>query len=926
MKRILLLLATALVLPSPAFAQGKRELQVHLAQANNDSPYAFVRARFNPGELADPWAVRFFDDKGAEVPYFVWDSVTWKTARDGRTDWGNRYALLNHGAGDFVEATEARGKKLDAAKDKLPALAAKLEAQEQAEKKAPDSVCAALYLLKHKVAPLGKERLTLRLYPKPQVEPRHQLVKGPKGDKAPGVAQGGLEFRGLPDKLAVAWKGTELFRSGGFKAGAWNDSASHADAERPFTVETWEGIVTKVTVTGQTRGRKDGTMDWQCCYWLFPEGGFVGLEGFSLSDTTDYLGGPQTLSIWQADGAFTQARGPRWETPWWLHQAGDRGFVATHLFYATPLTIGFGNNPFAVNTEGQGKDPKIDANDNRLSLAWSHRVDDPAISRLMGPIPFKKGGPPPKDLSKPGKWQPKVDWLYRQYAAGVGDKGPAAESALRTVLGAAAGWIDRPVSEEEVATLLVAMMPAIATGHESSEINLLKVVPAILASDKAATREALGRIKDQSARTDFYIGMIREHVKRGGKASEGKKPDDKDGTPREGWTGNACYHAALMPTYIRVLEHFEQPFPRERWNDAVLHFADFTLDLLGGTPTDFDKLDAALQTEWPSRVVPTIPLLLHAYSLKADAKYTRPTKMLFDDLMKLVERNPHGYFPAWTFNPKADKYDTVYDPVSFERGLCAFWWEGQLDLIGRDRASKFVAAQARWLVFSGQLLDSLETDNPTGIRASTHGAHTNVRNQIGVYLYDDFAFYRGLIAALVDWSAASSQVAGEHLPLGTSPYRGLELSNAGSAMLRWALGIRPGSKAVESKVEKLGEKKFRIQIWSRLTSAKAVVKVTGKDLGLKDESEVLTVTLPQPAYREPVEIELTWTADVVAVEVEKVVVIKLAYRVLQPKWTDKSKLELWRRGEQWPEELGVTLYNDAFEWTTRRGRFELRNK
>src|SRR5262245_66596249 len=83
-----------------ASAQGARELPVHLAQAKNDSPYAFVRAKFKPGEVVDPWAVRFFDDKGKEVPYFVWDSISWRVAREGRSDWGKRFALLNHGPGD----------------------------------------------------------------------------------------------------------------------------------------------------------------------------------------------------------------------------------------------------------------------------------------------------------------------------------------------------------------------------------------------------------------------------------------------------------------------------------------------------------------------------------------------------------------------------------------------------------------------------------------------------------------------------------------------------------------------------------------------------------------------------------------------------------------------------------------------------------
>jgi hypothetical protein len=66
-------------------------------------------------------------------------------------------------------------------------------------------------------------------------------------------------------------------------------------------------------------------------------------------------------------------------------------------------------------------------------------------------------------------------------------------------------------------------------------------------------------------------------------------------------------------------------------------------------------------------------------------------------------------------------------------------------MIGAGEAARFVAAQARWFVFSGQLLDTLETDNATAVRASTHGGHTGIRNQIGIYLYDDFAFYRGLL-------------------------------------------------------------------------------------------------------------------------------------------------------------------------------------
>jgi hypothetical protein len=922
-----LLIVGALFIPGTASAQGNPELKVHLAQANNDSPYAFVRAKFKPGEVTDPWAVRFFDDQGKEIPYFVWDSMTWHVAQEGKAEWGKRYALLNHAPGDTPEVTGARSQKLEWATKNLPELGAKLQAQEQAAKKAGDSVCAALYLLRHPVPAFGKERLTLRIYPKRQVEPKQQQWKGPNGEKRLTVDQGALSFQGLPDKLSVAWKGKEIFHSAGFQAGDSADTVSHADPARPFVVETTTGIITKLVITGQTKGRKDSAMDWQCTYWLFPEGGFVALEGFNLGDPAGYVGGPQKLSIWQADGNFTTKQVPLWKTPWWLHQAGDGGFVATHLFYATPLTIGFGNNPFTVNAEGDNKDPKVVAAGNKLSLTWSHRLDDPAIVRLIAPKSLPYPLDPKTKAVKPVPWQPKVDWLYRQYVVGLGEKAPAAEGALRDVLGAAAGWIDRPISEEEAATLLVQMMPRIATSRESSEIGLLKIVPAVLANNPAAINKALAGIKDQSTRTDFYINLIKTHVKLGGKPFEGKKKNDPDGTAREGWTGNACYHAGLMPCFVRVLEHFDLPFPQDKYRNAIVRFADFSLELVGGDPIDFDKANALFKTEWPSRVVPMIPLVLHAHTLKPDAKYAKAAKILFQDLMQLVAQNPHGYWPAWNFQPKADKFDTVYNPVSYERGITAFWSDAMLDVIGRDEAAHFVAAQARWFVFSGQLLDSQETDNATAIRASTHGGHTNLRNQIGLYLYDDFDFYRGLLGDLLAWSAAACQVPGPKDESGTGPYRSLELSNGGSSMLRWALGIKPGSKWLESKVQTFPQKGFRLQAWSRLPLEKPTLKVGAKDVGLKVDGDVLQAQLAGPAFRQPAEFEVTWTANAVALKVSKPAKIRLAYHVLHPEWPAKDKLVLERRG---PEGLvavapGEIVWKDDWvEWQATPGEYELR--
>jgi hypothetical protein len=923
-----IVLAACLLTPGWATAADHRELTVHLAQANNDSPYAFVRAKFNPGEVADPWAVRFFDDKGTEISYFVWDSITWKVAQEGRADWGRRYALVNHAPGDAPEVVEARAQKLKWTRKNLPELGEKLDAQEQAARKAGDSVCAALYLLRHRVAALGKERVTLRIYPERQVEPKHRQWKGEKVDERIAAQQGALEFRNLPDRLGVVWKGKELFRSAGFQAGDWSDTVSHADPARPFALETWEGIITKVSLTAQTKGRRDGSMDWQCSSWLFPEGSYVALEGFSFDDPAGYVGGSQKLTILEAEGDFTERRAPLWETPWWLHQAGDRGFVATHLFYATPLTIGFGNNPFTVNAEGPDKDPKAVLDGKKLVLSWSHRLDDPAIQRLMAPQPLPRpGNPRPAGLAKPLTWRPKVDWLYRQYLAGVGETAETAEGSLRAVLGAAAGWIDRPVSEEDIAALLVAMMPRIANGPETAEIGLLKIVPAVLKDDKAAIRETLRRDRDLVARTDYYIKVIKGHVERGGKPSEGRKKDDADGTPREGWTGNPCYHAALMPCYVRVLEHFELPFRQKEYREAILRYADFSLELLGGNPIDFDKLNTTFQGEWPSRVVPMIPLMLHAYTLKPEEKYSKAAKLLFQDLMRLEERNPHGYYPTWTWTPKADKYDTVYNPVSNERGIAAYWSDGMLDLIGRKEASRFVAGQARWFVFSGQLLDTLEIDNATAIRASTHGGHTNIRNQIGIYLYDDFDFYRGLLGDLVSWSAAACQVPDHPFAPGTDAYRSLELSNGGSSMLRWALDIRPGSKWPESKVERLEKTGFRLRAWNRLPQAKPAVKVAAKEVGLKAEGEALQVQLNGPAFRQPAEFEVTWTEDRVLLKASKPAKIRLAYRVLRPGWPGMDKPVLQRRlpGDRTEVvDRDVVWEDNSVEWQAVPGEYELR--
>jgi hypothetical protein len=127
--------------------------------------------------------------------------------------------------------------------------------------------------------------------------------------------------------------------------------------------------------------------------------------------------------------------------------------------------------------------------------------------------------------------------------------------------------------------------------------------------------------------------------------------------------------------------------------------------------------------------------------------------LLFDDhLMATVEKSPHGYFWAWGHAPrKAELFDPNYNVAACDRGLIDFWSEGQLAVIGKEKAGQFVAAQARYLAFSGQLLDTLETDSMTAVQSNFPGAIPWAIGQVSLLLYDDFAFYRGLVGDAIRW-------------------------------------------------------------------------------------------------------------------------------------------------------------------------------
>src|SRR5262249_27343057 len=151
------------------------------------------------------------------------------------------------------------------------------------------------------------------------------------------------------------------------------------------------------------------------------------------------------------------------------------------------------------------------------------------------------------------------------------------------------------------------------------------------------------------------------------------------------------------------------------------------------------------------------------------------------------------------------------------------------------------------------------------------------------YLYDDFAFYRGLVKELAVWSAASCQVPGigPAEEYGLSAYRNLELSNAGSSMVRWALAIRPGRTWQDTEVERRKDG-FSLLAWNGKLHTKPTVKVAAKEAGLKAEADVLQVQVNEPAFRLPAKFDVSWAADKIAVKVSRPARIRLDYGVLRP--------------------------------------------
>jgi hypothetical protein len=948
-----------------------RTLAVHIVQASGQSNYAFVRANFRPGEVDDPWTVRFFDPRGNEVPYHVWDAVDWQTAREGRADWGKQYPLLQHYPGNDPAVKKARAEKLAWAKRFMPAEAAEMEAIEQAAGKWPRSPCVVLYLLRYRAAPYAKDRLTMKVYAKRQVVP-HLLEFT---NKEANVSVGDLAIKGFPRQPEVLWKGKPLFRYAGFKAGQTESKHPHVQGDYSWTLE--RGIVTKLRVRSKTEGRMGGGMNWDCTYWLLPEGAYVALEGYSLEQTAGYLGGPQQMSILEAATRVEQLTGPTWPRPWHVEKIGGAGFAALHLFTNAPLSVGYDNNPFIVGAD-RHKAPDIEVDDTRLALSWDYQFADRGVFRMLAPdllraLPAKanhappflmkamrsgKVGDLPRDMYSKSRehleeqlkllrWQPNIDWLYRQYAVGVHEVRDKAEQAVAHAVCAAGGWIDRPCEEERLARLIVDVVRewgqvAVAEDNCNVPTWTVHLLVGEITHRPAVVRAALRFAHPESLAKGK---AMLERVKAAG-------IDPRIQKTNECMFGNPGYHSSENPRLELLLGYFGHDKTLPEFRAGLLEWADYILPILAKAPAgpalekgglgggDWNSYREAYMNFWPSRTVLVLPTFLYAHRLTKKDIYKSATVRMMDDLIKQQNANPLGHWNAWSFQPKTGgrDYDTVYIGATVDRGIWDFYTQKQLKMVGEKRMSNLVAGLCRSTLVGHKFADNGETDN-FACEASYHGGHPQTRQHAFLMLQDDFDFYRGLVGDMIRWGAMAPErtdgVAYRWLTH-NRPFIGGGPGSPIVLPLMWALGIYAGERPQQARIlpvsrgdKPLTKGSWRAAIKNALPGDFASLTVTLGSL----EPELIKsnrplsaqalwrVTVLEPTYRAHAKVEVDSSATEEIIRVSHRTQVFFAYPRTHADWSDARRLAVTRDGS--PTPVDVTLRDGGLVFTAERGTYRV---
>ena len=957
---------------APACAQEGdpvRILPVHVVQANAQSNYIFVRANFRPGEIEDPWAARFFNAKGNELAYHVWDSVDWQTASEGRADWGKQYPLLQHYPGNDPKIKRARAEKLAWAKKFLPPEAAEMEALEEAARTSPRSQCVVLYLLHYRVPPHAREKLTMKIYAKASWRPEKFEYTNTVKD----VSRGSLELKGFPLRPEVRWNGKTLFRYAGFEAGQTAGKHHHAQEDLGFTWTLERGLlVYKLHLKSKTAGRKGGGMNWECTYWLFGEGAYVALEGFSLDKADGYFGGPQQMSILETAAPMKDVAGPTWARPWHVGKIGDAGHAAFHLFTNAPLTVGHDNNPFVVGAD-RHKAPELEVDDTRVALSWDYNMGDRGVFRMFAPellkgLPAKanyapgflmsavrtgKLGEIPKDgYSLPRehleeqlkllRWQPKIDWLYRQYAVGVGGNAEKADLAIAQPVCAAGGWIDRPWDEERLAKLIVDVVRQwgeVAVAEDNCNVPTWTVH---LLVGEVTHRPALTRAALKFAHPESLAKgkAMLERVKAAG-------IDPRIQKTNECLFGNPGYHSSENPRMELLLSYFGHDKTVPEFKTGLIEWADYILAIMGKGKDGFDwnSYREAYMNFWPSRTVLVLPTFIYAHRVTKKDIYKEATVRMMEDLFKHQNAGPLGHWNAWAFQPKTGgrDYDTVYIGATVDRGIWDFYTQKQQKMVGEKKLSNLVTGLARSTLVGHKFSDSGETDN-FACEATYHGGHPQTRQHAFLMLQDDFDFYKGLVGDMIRWGALAPErtdgVAYRWLTQ-NRPFIG---GGPGSPIMHpmmWALGIYAGERPQQARIlpVKRGDKplpkgSFRAAIKNALPGGQAPLSVTFGSLEpeliktnrLLSAQALWRVTVLEPTYRAHAKVEVDARGNEEIIRVSHRTQVFFAYPRTHADWTDTRRLAVTREADGLggaPTPIDVTLRDGGLVFTAQKGTYRV---
>lgn len=925
----------SLLAPLARAVEPVRTLPIHVVQASGQSNYTFLRANFRPGEIEDPWSVRFFDPKGQEIEYFVWDAVDWQTAREGRSDWGHQYPLLQHYPGNDPGVKKARVDKIAWARKFLPAEGVELEALEQAARASPRSQCVVLYLLRYRAAPYAKDRLTMKVFAEGQIKLLSTLQKDSGGKT--WLALRDLAFSGFPQQPEVMWKGKPVFRYCGFNAGGTLSNHPHVQDDFEFTVT--RGIVTKVELRSRTDGRQGGKMKWDCSYIFFPEGCYVALEGFSLEKTAGYLGGVQQMSILEAAAQPEQRSAPTWSRPWYVQQIGADRFAAFHLFTNAPLTAGHDNNPFIVGSD-KHQAPVMELDGTRMALTWHYQLIDKGVFRMFAPqlahalaekaadgrkintapaflqqafrtgkvtdVPRGYYTESPEHLQQQVslvRWRPDIDWLYRQYAVGISDQRDAAEKAVAHPVCAAGGWIDRPWTEERLARIIVDVIREwgrVAVGEDNCTLQswTVHLLLGELTQRPGVVRAALKYAHPEPLSKGR---AMLERVKAAG-------IDPRIQKTNECLFGNPAYHSSETPRMDLLLEYFGHDKTLPEFRQGLLEWADYILPLMAGPPLgkegpplDWNAYRESYMGFWPSRTVLVLPTFLYAQRMTKSDVYKKAAVMMFDDLCKLQDANPLGHWNCWTFRP--DKggrdYDTVYLGATLDRGLWDWYAQKQLKLCGPERMSRLVTALCRSTLVGHKLADNGECDN-FACEASYHGGHPQTRVHAFLMLQDDFDFYKGLVGDMVRMSALAPEKTDAVAYRWLSQNRqfiGHGTTSPIMLPLMWALGIYTGERPQQARLQvtktgwqgaiKNAVPGSHAELDVRLGDLQPELNKTNRPLS---QRPVWRVTVLDPTFRTSAKVEVGSTNDCETLRTSHTLDVFYAYPQTHADWSDTSRL------------------------------------